>query len=559
MSSTAAETSRGLTSDRWLRIANMAYWLLLAAGCGVFLLMNFYTTLKEDDLFHSMIGGGSGRPINNLLDVLRSWVEYYRYDARTANLISFTFNGILGKTVFNICNTVVFGVLAHLLSRLCTGRNSVLVLVMFFTYMVTAMPVPGETLLWVTASFNYMWALTASLLFIAYLLWHRNPHPGWARGVLVLVLSLFAGGMNEGTTFGIFGGLALYYLFNRDKVDRAVALAMTGYLLGVLLLITCPGAWDRASMEVSHQAGVLTMIIERCRLIASKSLRYVTPVGAILLGLTVVFKDGIKKTFQSTPWPWILLVMLAFVFVLGQDHPRVYFTLSMIGFIVVTRVVHRLLERWLWLRLAVIVVGLALCLKCYPANISTMKQYQAFFDATEAEITSSSQPQVILKARTFDSYSRFIKYFNFDSWNFFIREETLCYHYGKDNIQFVPDSVYERYHSDRLLDGAVAMPMDAPGCADVEAVLGIPGQEYLAVKMRQDTISHSYQFAQAYHADGTPAALPVCYFPVLYHGHEYLVFPIIDDKVARLTFSPYALDGKEISLVRTSPNPDLSK
>ena len=555
MSFTPAVTPHGAATARYRRLAEIAYWLLLASGCAVFLLMNFYTTLKEDDLFHSMIGGGSGRPINNLLDVLRSWVEYYKYDARTANLISFTFNGILGKTVFNICNTVVFGVLAHLLSRLCTRRNSAMALVMFYTYMVTAMPVPGETMLWVTASFNYMWAFTAALLLIAYLLWHRNPSPGWAQGLVVMALSFFAGGINEGTTFGVFGGLVLYYLFNRDKIDRAVVFALVGYMMGVLLLITCPGAWDRASMEVSHQSGLLTLLIERCRLVAVKSLRYVTPVAAVVLGVVVIVKDGIKKTFSASPWPWILLVMLAFVFVLGQNHPRVYFTVSMIGFIILTRVVHRLTEHRLWMRLSVIVIGLALCTKCYPANIRTLKQYQAFFDATEKEIRATSEPQVILKTRSFDGYSRFIKYFNFDSWNFFIREETLCHHYGKGNIQFVPDSVYDRYHSERLLEGAQGMPFRAPDCTDVDTVLVLPDQEYVAVKMRQDTISHSYQFAQAYTAEGTPISVPVCYFPLLYQGNEYLIFPMIDDKVSKLTFSPYALDGEEICLVRTAPNP----
>ena len=193
---TTAATTPGVATDRCRRWGNVLYWLLLAVGCAVFMLMNFYTTVKEDDLFHSMIGGGSGRPINSLLDVLRSWVEYYRYDARTANLISFTFNGILGKTAFNICNTLVFGLMAHLLSRLATGRNSAMALVMLFTYMVTAMPVPGETLLWATGSFNYMWAFTAALLFIAYLLWHRDARIGWPKALVVLLLSLLAGGIN---------------------------------------------------------------------------------------------------------------------------------------------------------------------------------------------------------------------------------------------------------------------------------------------------------------------------------------------------------------------------
>ena len=43
---------------RWERIL---FWCLLLGGCAVFLLMNFYTPIKEDDIFHSYIGGGTGR------------------------------------------------------------------------------------------------------------------------------------------------------------------------------------------------------------------------------------------------------------------------------------------------------------------------------------------------------------------------------------------------------------------------------------------------------------------------------------------------------------------
>ena len=537
------------------RINQLCYWLLLVIGCVVFLLMNCYTTIKEDDLFHSTIGGGSSRPIKTLLDVLRSWGEYYRYDARLANIISFTFNGILGKAVFNVCNTLVFGLMAHLLSRLATGRNSVLALVMLFTYMVTAMPVPGETMLWATGSFNYMWAFTASLLLISYLLGHRDRRPGWLKGALLLVSSMFVGGINEGTTFGVFGGLVLYYLLNRDQVDRTVVLVMTGYLCGVLLLLTCPGAWDRASLEVAHDAGLPTMLAQRCRMLMSHSLHYVTPVAALVLILLSLVALGFKRTVAAAPFVLIFMVLLAFVFVIGKDQPRLFYSVSMAGLLIVLGGVEALLCRVRWLRLAVIAFGLAVCVRYYPPNISTMQRYQAFFDAVERDIRQSPGSQVILKKQDFDGYSRFIKYFNFDSWTFFIREETLCYHYGKANIQFVPDSVYDRFHQGRLLDHAVAMPMTARQCPDIAAVQTVPGQDYMAVKMRQDTISHSYQFAQAYQSDGTPLALPVSYFPLLYQGHEYLIFPLPSDTIHKLVFSPYALDGPTVDLLRCGPNP----
>ncbi|MBQ6166133.1 MAG: hypothetical protein IJK41_01660 [Muribaculaceae bacterium] len=538
------------TPRRYKRVADILFWCLLLGGCAVFLLMNLYTPLKEDDIFHSYIGGGSGRPTNTLLDVLRSWVAYYRYDARMANIISFTFNGILGKTVFNVVNTLVFGVFAYLLSRITTRRNSAMVLVMLYTYMVTAMPVPGETLLWPTAAFNYLWAFTASMLFIIYLLKHRNPRPGWLMGIVVFLVSMFVGGINEGTVFGVFGGLVMYYLFNRDKVDRAVAIAMAGYMTGVLILLTCPGAWDRASLEVSHEAGILTLLSDRLRILWNSSCHFITPLAAVAVILIGMLKDGIKKTFNDHPFTWVFLVLLAFTVVVGKEQLRLYFSVSMAGFILLVMAIDRLLERAWWLRLAVIAVGLALCVKYYPPNIATMKRYQTFFNDIENDIRQSSDRQVILPTGEFKGYSRFIKYFNFDSWTFFIREETLCYYYDKDNIQFVPDSIYNRFHNGRLLDGAQPMAMEAPDCPDVEAILAIPGQDYWAVKMHQDTISHSYQFAQAYQADGTPIAAPIGYFPLLYQGHEYLIFPPLDDAITRLEFSPYALDGTPITLHR---------
>lgn len=551
------DTSSTALNGRANTWAEVLYWVLLIGGCAVFLLMNIYTTVKEDDLFHSFIQDGSLRPIDSLLDAVRGWVAYYRYDARIANVISFTFNGVLGKTVFNIFNTLVFGVMAHLLSRMSTGRNSAMVLVMLYTYMVTAMPVPGETLLWATAAFNYLWAFTASMLFIAYLLWHRNGRPGWLKCAVVLVLSLIAGGINEGTTLGVFGGMVLYYLFNRSKLDRAVVVAMTGYLLGVLLLLTCPGVWDRASDEIAHDYSWMSMMMERSSMLLKLSLRYVTPAAAVVVMVAALVVLGFKKAIKRSPWPWVLLALMGFAFLVGKPQPRLFFSISMAAFVIVSMGVYALLKRAPWLRLAVVVAGLAVCARFYPGNISTLKHYQEFFNQIDADIKQSPDRQVILKERIFTDYSRFIKYFNFESDNFLIREEAMCLHYDKDNIQFVPDTIYSQFHAGTLLDGARPMPF-ASQDAGIEAALAVPGQDYMVLKMRQDTISHSYQLAQAYRSDGT-RLLPVPFFPLLYQGREYIFFPMVDNRIAKLVFSPYALEGEPVDLVRTGPNPEWTE
>lgn len=287
------------------------------------------------------------------------------------------------------------------------------------------------------------------------------------------------------------------------------------------------------------------------------SLRYVTPAVAVIVILAGLVKLGIKKGFARSPWPWVLLALMGFAFLVGKPQPRLFFSISMAAFVLVSMGVYALLERAPWLRLAVVVAGLAVCARFYPGNISTLKHYQAFFNQIEADIKQSPDRQVVLKERIFTDYSRFIKYFNFESDNFLIREQAMCLHYGKDNIQFVPDSVYNRFHAGTLLEDAMPMPF-ASSDAGIEVALAVPGQDYMVLKMRQDTISHSYQLAQAYRSDGT-RLLPVPFFPLLYQGHECLFFPIVDNRIARLVFSPYSLEGESVELVRTGPNPEWTE
>jgi hypothetical protein len=106
------------------RYHDAAYWALMIAACAVFLVMNVLTTIKEDDMAYSLIEG-EWVPVHTLLDVLRSHANHFAdANGRTANLVAALFCGLLGKTVFNICNTIVFGLMGHLLSLLTAGRRS---------------------------------------------------------------------------------------------------------------------------------------------------------------------------------------------------------------------------------------------------------------------------------------------------------------------------------------------------------------------------------------------------------------------------------------------------
>ena len=538
-------------------VDQIAYWALLLAGCVVMLIMNYYTTLKEDDFLHATIYGTNGEPINNLWDVMRSWWYHYRgHDGRVANFPDFLFNGLLGKPLFNVCNTLVFGLMAYMISRHATHRNSVTVLAMLFAYITAAWPVPGETLLWLAGSCNYLWTITASLLLIAYLLWHRNPRPGWLQGTAVLLLSMLAGAANEGTTMGVGAGLVLYYLFNRSKIDRAVVLAMTGYLLGIVWLLSSPGAWERASYDISYQASFSQLFMERCLMLKSQCIEFITPIAALVLGIIACFKNGFKKTFTDTPWPYIYIVLLVFVFLLGKNSARMYTAFSVMSFIIMAMALDALFKRWWWLALAVILAGLAVCASKLTYNINQVKAYNEFFKLTEQDIRDSDDDQAILPVHDFKGYSRFVKLFALDSWNHFIHEMTLVQHYGKGNLQFVSDSINARYHEGRLTDGMQPMPFNTDLPNEIEGIYGVPGQEYMLVKTNHPSITHTYQESQAFDTDGNPVFLPPHYFPIMYEGRMYVALPVLDNNVATVIFPAFGYDRAPVTMTRTAPNPD---
>ena len=217
-----------------------AYWVVLLAACVVMYVMNTLTPFKEDDMAYSVIPSGSLREFcSSLVD------HFMTTNGRFADVVANVFCAILGKPVFNVCNALVFGLMAHLVALLSAGRRSLMALTLFLAVVGVCYPVPGETMLWVAGSCNYLWAVTASLALIYYLLNHKDGPQGWGRAVLLLLGAFIAGNFNEATTFGVFAGLFLYYAFNRRKVDRRVVIAMVGYLLGVAMIVASPGAWSR--------------------------------------------------------------------------------------------------------------------------------------------------------------------------------------------------------------------------------------------------------------------------------------------------------------------------
>ena len=522
-----------------------AYWVVLLAACVVMYVMNTLTPFKEDDMAYSVIPSGSLREFcSSLVD------HFMTTNGRFADVVANLFCAVLGKPVFNVCNALVFGLMAHLVALLSAGRRSLMALTLFLAVVGVCYPVPGETMLWVAGSCNYLWAVTASLALIYYLLNHKDGPLGWGRAALLLLGAFVAGNFNEATSFGVFAGLFLYYAFNRRKVDRRVVIAMVGYLLGVVMIVASPGAWSRMAEESGEANSCLIgLLSSHWYIFNEKMWRFYTPLTACAAGLVVLLSKGFGMVRRSM-WTYLFVCLVLFMFAMGFRviNERAYAALVTVGFIITARTACWLLSRWPWARMAVAAGALAMSAYATVHAYGPVKAYKAFEDGVVSDIVKAPREAVLLERR-FDGYSRFVFPLRFVSSETFMRENVYCAYYDKDNVQFVSDSVYARYHQGRLLDGAVEAPVKTDRPDIVNTMLTIPGQEYMVITLNVDTMPFTSQQASyvvsalsqeemefrnnyGLFTDHTPQG----FYPLRYQDRLLLIFPSVSDSVEHIEF-----------------------
>ena len=529
----------------------MAYWGLLVVAFAVMLVMNALTTLKEDDLAFTLIEG-VWTQVRSFADLLQSHLTHYTgTNGRLADLVPELFGGLLGKTAFNVCNALVFALMAHLVSKLSTGRRSLLALSVFLAIVGTCFPVPGETMLWMAGSANYMWAITLSLLLVTALQRAQGKPLGWGAALLWLVFGFVAGGFNEATSLGFLGGFLLYYAFNYRLLDRRAVVTMMGYVLGIMLIVLSPGAWNRVTTDIALNLSPDDLLFSRWHIFMEKMWRFYLPVLALVIGICLLLMRR-GNVVRKSIWTYVLFCLAAVMFALGLNHERAYAPLVTVAAIIVIAAADALLtERWQRLRLLAVIALLGLCVFTYARGIKVLNQYKVYNDQVEREIAASPS-QAILQERQFDGYSRFIKPMNYMSTNYFAHEVIYRAYYGKNNVQFVSDSVFERFNEGRLLEGAQALAVksDLPNVADT--VYAFTDQDYIAIPLKNHSLPCTFQTARYYSNSDQSISPeeaqrrkdyginidyePRGFYPIEYQGRSYLISAPIGKQDNKLVF-----------------------
>ena len=231
---------------------------IVAVAYGV---LNFLTPLYHDDFVYKfMFEGGAvnyDHPIRSIGDIIASQVDHYT-SVNGRSIVHFLvqlFTGLLGKTVFNLFNVIVFCTFIYLLKRQSIGGKRLegdarfCVSTLVILVLVLLMPRFKDTFLWMTGSINYLWSATAALGFLLIYEKRREQAMDWSLLPMLLVAFLL-GWTHEGITLPLAASLVLINLFSLKQShgrEQGLWLALA-YLAGGCVIALAPGTIARSGM-----------------------------------------------------------------------------------------------------------------------------------------------------------------------------------------------------------------------------------------------------------------------------------------------------------------------
>ncbi len=535
---------------------HLGYLAAIAAATAVFALMSALTTLKDDDIIYTFIDNSGGMPMISLADVVRSHASHFiTTNGRFANFLAQLFCGLLGKAAFDVCNAAVFALTLHLTADLSTsGRRPAVIVALTFAFVMLSFPNPGETMMWLTGSVNYLWAVAATLALWWWL--RRNLHSrlGAARCAALFIASAVAGNMNEATSFGFFTGIALWLAMDRSRLTRASVVAMAGYLAGIAVIVASPGAWERlddggtivGGMSLAHTA------LQRLYITGGRSVLYVFPalmvVWAAACLLRLRFTARLRSAVDSDVW-CVFAGSLLWMLLLGVNRSRAFTFYATVSFIGIAAVAWRAVEgsrRQQWATAALVAASV------WPAAraVGVLWRFRAYDREVKAQI-AAAPAQAVIEASVFREQNRFLMPVCYYSPNYYIYNTYYCYYFHKQNVQFLPPNVLRRYRSGRMLEGGRPMAQlrsNTPAVAST--VYEFPGEDFAVVPLSSPRYTTTMRIgARITTSSGLDAkemqrrymlglgtdSSPINTYHVVCRGRAYLVLPELPPTVSSVT------------------------
>ena len=382
---------------------------IVAVAYGV---LNFLTPQYHDDFVYKfMFEGGAvnyDHPIVSIGDIVASQVDHYT-SVNGRSIVHFLvqlFTGLLGKTVFNLFNVIVFCTFIFLLKRqtnsstklegdakFCVstlrmsrpattsarGRDAKFcVSTLVILVLVLLMPRFKDTFLWMTGSINYLWSATAALGFL--LIYEKRRERAMDWSLLPMLLAAFLlGWTHEGITLPLAASLVPINLFSLKQShgrQQGLWLALA-YLAGGCVIALAPGTIARSGMGGLTPSALGLKVITGFVVLAKLRIAYIALLATAIAWFTR--RDIAKLVLKRNSYLILAMFLsLGIVFTSGLESSRTAFGLELFAMIYLLR----LLAKW-WGD------------DCRDAKSCVTKRQQSISCVTEAEVKRPRQGEAL--------------------------------------------------------------------------------------------------------------------------------------------------------------------
>lgn len=326
----------------WFLFAIVPFWFLAQFSISV-----------GDDLGYmfadSSLHKGDGEIITNLGDCFLAQTKHYlTTNGRfLVHVVTHFFTSIAGMAIFNVANTIMFGLLFLLTVKFITPQRQqggwyACLLALFMLWV--CVPSPGTVMLSLVAfAVNYLWTAVA---YLAFLLWlkkasysNKTFKRNWSFYLLGGFGALVAGSLQESYGLPISAALFFMAVFNLKKINSLSLTMILGFFAGCGICVFAPGNWCHAA-----QGGGFTIdsILRKCEALTQELM--LSAMALLLIVLAVEFllnrKDAMRIVRDNMFFLIAILVSLLLA-VFTFTSSRQLFCPSVFSIIVIGRIVMR--------------------------------------------------------------------------------------------------------------------------------------------------------------------------------------------------------------------------
>lgn len=288
--------------DFWSEdVQKRLFWICVGGVLLLMLILNFFTPMVADDYSYSLNRVTRER-IASFQDILESqYNHYFTWGGRNVvHTLAQLFLWI-GKPFFTVMNSIAytaFSLVLYAHANCGSGRKYQPFLYLLINLALWfAVPVFGQTTLWLVGSCNYLWG---SLIIFSFLLPYRyalqdaSGKGTWWKIPVWLLLGILAGWCNENTS-GMAVMLTVLFLVRYVVRNRKVPIwgisGLIGVTAGFVIMILAPGNYARSDLFVQEQSTIRKLIagFETCTDVFWENL---LPLSVLFAALYMVFLFG---------------------------------------------------------------------------------------------------------------------------------------------------------------------------------------------------------------------------------------------------------------------------